>query len=305
MDFVAIDFETANEKRSSPCSLGVTVIENGIIKEEKYWLIKPKEVRFSPMNIWIHGIREEDVENEKEFHEIWHEVRPYIEGRLVVAHNASFDISVLRSTLDVYNIEYPEFQYGCTVTMAKNFYPNLTNHKLNTVCKFLNYEFRHHHAGADATAAAHILLSIINELKINSKDDLGEKLGIKFGSVFKGGYKASGSLGNSVVSSREQVKKVDNFLNKGEYFKNKNVVFTGPLKSLTRGEAMALIHKAGGFAKSSVSRKVDVLITNVMGWDTMPYHRLSNKMKRTRELINEGKEIAILCEEEFLKLLKR
>ena len=46
MDFVAIDFETANEKRNSACSIGLTVVKNNKIVEEKYFLIKPCEMRF-------------------------------------------------------------------------------------------------------------------------------------------------------------------------------------------------------------------------------------------------------------------
>ena len=105
MNFIAIDFETANEKRASACSLGITVVKNNKIIEEKYWLIKPKPFRFESRNIIIHGIREEDVINEKEFDELWPEIKPYLENNLVIAHNASFDFSVLRNTLDLYNLE--------------------------------------------------------------------------------------------------------------------------------------------------------------------------------------------------------
>ena len=67
MNFIAIDFETANEKRASACSLGMTIVKNGQVVDELYYLIKPKELRFSPMNTWIHGLRANDVKNAKEF----------------------------------------------------------------------------------------------------------------------------------------------------------------------------------------------------------------------------------------------
>lgn len=55
MNFIAIDFETANEKRDSACSIGLTVVKNNQIIEQKYYLIKPNELRFAPINISIHG----------------------------------------------------------------------------------------------------------------------------------------------------------------------------------------------------------------------------------------------------------
>lgn len=80
MNFVAIDFETANEKRNSPCSLGLAVIKDNKVVKEKYWLIRPYEFRFQPMNIMIHGIRPSDVESEPEFDALWPEISQYLEG---------------------------------------------------------------------------------------------------------------------------------------------------------------------------------------------------------------------------------
>lgn len=77
MNFVAIDFETANEKRASACSLGLVVVKNSQIVDKRYYLIKPKELRFAPMNTRIHGLRATDVKNEKEFNELWPEIKDY------------------------------------------------------------------------------------------------------------------------------------------------------------------------------------------------------------------------------------
>ena len=77
MNFVAIDFETANEKRNSPCSIGIVVVKDGEIVEKIHQLIKPKEMRFTPLNIGIHGIRPTMVENELEFDEVWEKIKGY------------------------------------------------------------------------------------------------------------------------------------------------------------------------------------------------------------------------------------
>lgn len=303
MRFVAIDFETANEKRNSPCALGLTVVEKGQILEEKYWLIKPPDMRFSPINIWIHGIREEDVVNEREFNELWKEIKPYLDGAFVIAHNASFDISVLRNTLDTYNIEYPEFQYACTVNMSKNFYPNFSNHKLNTVCNILGYKFQHHHAGEDATAAAFILKNIIEETGVDSVEELRKALGITIGKVYNHGYTPSLNIGKSLVSAKKFVTLQEKEKKVGLYFSGKAVAFTGPLRSLSRGEAKDLVEKAGGFAKGCVSKKIDILVTNFPDWQSQPIEIMSNKMKKAYDLIKEGQKIKIINEEEFLNLL--
>ncbi len=121
MNFVAIDFETANEKRNSPCSIGIVVVKDGKIVEKVHYLIKPKEMRFMPINIGIHGIRPHMVKDELEFDKIWEKIKGYFNNNLVIAHNASFDMSVLRSTLKLYNIKMPSFEYICTMKLSKKF----------------------------------------------------------------------------------------------------------------------------------------------------------------------------------------
>lgn len=48
MDFVTIDFETANNDRASICSAGIAIINDGKIIGTKYWLIKPSDLWFHP-----------------------------------------------------------------------------------------------------------------------------------------------------------------------------------------------------------------------------------------------------------------
>lgn len=304
MDFVAIDFETANEKRNSACSMGITVVENNSIVLEKYFLIRPCEMRFLPMNIWIHGITPEDVEGEKNFAELWEEIKPYIADKFIIAHNAGFDVSVLRNTLDFYGIEYPEFQYACSVVMSKNYYIDLPNHKLNTVSEALGFEFKHHHAGADATAAANILINICKDLNISTIEELALNLGLRIGQVYKGGYSSAGSLG----ASKKHKKFFDNISkdvksSENNIFLHKVVVFTGPLSSMNRMEAMRRIKALGGVIGSSVTKKTNYLITGIKNLESLSYQNKSGKMKKAENLISGGQDIKIMNEDEFLKII--
>lgn len=303
MDFIAIDFETANEKRNSACSIGLTIVKDNKIFEEKYFLIKPCEMRFQPMNIWIHGIRPEDVEKEKTFDEIWNEIKDDFEGSLVVAHNAAFDISVLRKTLDFYNIPYPNFKYACTVTMAKNFYKNLPNHKLGTVSEALGFEFSHHHAGEDAKACANILMNICDELNIRTLDELSSKLALRIGEVYEKGYKSAGRMGECrYISSLNYKKKVNN---EASSLKCKNVVFTGPLSSMSRAEAIGNVIRCGGDVANSVSKKTDILITGIRDVEKLKESEKSLKLKKAEKLKKDFNKIRIIDEDEFLLMIGR
>src|SRR5699024_9521039 len=110
MRFTSIDFETANAKRYSPCAVGIVVANEQEIVDEYYSLINPM-MGFSSFNINVHGITPYDVENAPSFAEIWPTIHSFLTSGITVAHNASFDMSVIRHTLDYFRIPYPEMEY--------------------------------------------------------------------------------------------------------------------------------------------------------------------------------------------------
>ncbi len=96
-DFVSIDFETANKNRCSPCSIGIAVIKAGEVVDSFEQLIRPHKdySEFNEFNIGIHGITPEMVKDAPEFDMVMERLFPLINNNIVVAHNMSFDSSVL------------------------------------------------------------------------------------------------------------------------------------------------------------------------------------------------------------------
>ncbi|MEW6182129.1 MAG: exonuclease domain-containing protein [Bacillota bacterium] len=178
MEFVAVDFETANQTRVSACAIGLVVMHKGTILERAAYLIRPPELRFSRFNIAIHGIRAEDVIDKPCFNELWPELKGYFEGKTVIAHNAAFDLSVLRNTLDTYNIAYPDFNCLCTLSISRRIWPHWPTHRLDYVAGQLGIVFQHHNALEDALAAAEIARKACLAARAGSLKELVSRLGI-------------------------------------------------------------------------------------------------------------------------------
>lgn len=177
--WVAIDFETANREKASACALGLAVIEHGFITEERSWLIQPPGNWFEWRNTEIHGIDEDLVAQEPEFDGLWDEIAPYLDGSVILAHNASFDIAVLRGSLARYELEPPATAgYHCTVSVARKVWPRLANHKLDSVCGHCGIDLVHHDAASDARACACIALAACGFVGAESLDALVERLGM-------------------------------------------------------------------------------------------------------------------------------
>lgn len=169
MDFVAIDFETANRAGTSACSVGLAIVRQGKIVDTYETLIRPEPFYFLPEFIDIHGIRPEQVEHEGDFSVVWPELYKRIAGQCLVAHNAPFDRGVLNACLAFYGIKFHAPQFACTVRLARHGLPQLPNHKLDTLCRHLNIELDHHKAGSDSVACAKIALHLcaVNKMSLS------------------------------------------------------------------------------------------------------------------------------------------
>lgn len=189
MNIVSLDFETANRNRNSPCAIGIVVANNTGIIDEFYSLINPL-TDFDRFNTYVHGITELDVEDAPTFPELWPKINAYISNSLVVAHNASFDMSVMRATLDRFDIAYPELEYLCSIPISKAAWPGLPNYKLNTLADFKGIEFAHHHALEDARVLGKLLIKAMKEHNTGDLKALVEKFQISCGKIFERSYVA-------------------------------------------------------------------------------------------------------------------
>lgn len=159
MNFIAMDYETATGQRASACSVAIVVVRDDKVVDSLYSLINP-EVPFSRYNQQVHHISAEMVADAPTWPELWPHIAPFFTAdQLVVAHNAGFDVSVVRKSLERYRIDPVKFQYIDTVATSRAFYPGWENYKLNTVSDRLGIPLEHHHnALADSYACAQILL---------------------------------------------------------------------------------------------------------------------------------------------------
>ncbi|WP_226037309.1 3'-5' exonuclease [Aquibacillus saliphilus] len=187
MNLVSIDFETANRYRTSACAIGIVVANQDGIIDEYYSLINPL-MEFESQNIYVHGITENDVADAPTFAEIWPVINEYLSDEIVVAHNASFDMSVLRAVLDRYDLQYPEFEYLCSVMISKKVWPGMPNYKLNTLADMIGSNFSHHHALDDSRVVIHLLLQAIREKQVDNLKDLVDSFQISCGKIFEKGY---------------------------------------------------------------------------------------------------------------------
>lgn len=172
MRWAAIDFETATHSRDSACALGVVVVENGIERARRSWLIRPPGNDYSWRNVEVHGIRPEHTEQSPGFAEVWAEALELIEDRPLIAHNASFDVGVIRGCCASFDVAPPPHRYLCTVQLARRTWPELERHRLPIVAAHVGAELDHHDALSDAAACSSIVHACIEAVSVPTVDAL-------------------------------------------------------------------------------------------------------------------------------------
>lgn len=189
--WVALDFETANGSRASACSVALVRVEGGEVAETFSTLIRPPEGHdeFWSRNTAIHGIRAADVAGAPGWRQVWKQMDDFIAGAPVVAHNAAFDLSVIRAANAATGVPWPTLRYACTVVLARRTWPGLPNYRLPRVAQAAGVRFTdHHRAEADALAAAQILLAQQRHHATTTIDDLVTATRVRWGRLDPTGY---------------------------------------------------------------------------------------------------------------------
>ncbi|WP_300345418.1 exonuclease domain-containing protein [Nesterenkonia sp.] len=174
LNFTAVDFETANGFRGSPCAIGLVRVRDGNVDELHFRRMRPPEGfdRFDPKNVAIHGITAERVAAEPRFGDLFAEIRAFIGDDILVAHNAVFDMEVFESALEVSGLDSPGFRCLCSVRLARAVY-QLDSHALPAAAAEAGFHLKHHHHALwDARAAAAVVVDIAEREKISSIETL-------------------------------------------------------------------------------------------------------------------------------------
>lgn len=305
MNFVAIDFETANPKHNSACAIGITPVKNGIVGDTFYSLIRPPELEFSHWNTRVHGISEGDVVDSPSLSDLWIEISPLIEDQLVVAHNASFDMSVLRHSLHAVGVTVPRFRYLCSLKLSRQLWPELASHSLGFLSITHAIPLDHHNAGSDALAAAQLVLLGGREKGKSCPLELASCCGVTVGEVFSNDdWTPVSGPSNRRSETTFELQLPDGFDISTHEFFGKQIAFTGAMTTFTRNEAMKVVEQLGGSPKSSVTKGTDYLVVGVLDVRSLAEGTSdSEKLRQAKSLREKGGKVKVITDSDFMEII--
>ena len=164
--YVVFDLETTgfSSVKDKIIEIGAVKVENGEITDKYSTFVNPKIP--IPFRITqLTSITDEMVMNSPEIETILPQFLEFVGDAVLVAHNASFDVSFIEENCRNQGIE-PDFTSVDTVGLARVLLPTLSKFKLNIVAKALNISQEHHHRAVDdARVTAEIYVKFIQMLE--------------------------------------------------------------------------------------------------------------------------------------------
>jgi DNA polymerase-3 subunit epsilon len=184
MNFVSIDFETAKYSRESACAVGLVKYQDGKAIDTFYSLIRPPILYIRPDFTDIHGLTVEDIKDAPGFMDIWDSsIKPFIGDLPLAAHNAPFDMGVLRAVLEWYEFSVPRLRYFCTLALARNVWPELESHALTALAEHFGIVYNAHNALDDAMTCGKLVLMAADKLGSANLAELLKKANVGMGSL--------------------------------------------------------------------------------------------------------------------------
>lgn len=185
LDFVAVDWETANPSYASACQVGMALVRGGRIAAHWATLVRPPVGgdHVHPDNEAVHGITADRLRLAPHFREVWPRVLARIGSLPVVAHNAAFDTRVMRDSALIAGFRWPTLDFACSLVLARC-HLQLPDYTLPGCSSAIGVPLsRHHDALSDALACAQITLHLADRVGTESLDGLLHVSGVAWGHI--------------------------------------------------------------------------------------------------------------------------
>ncbi|MBC7275681.1 exonuclease domain-containing protein [Nocardioides sp.] len=303
-DYTAIDFETANSFRGSPCSVGLVRVRDGHIVDQRHWLMRPpaKADWFDSWNVTIHGITPDMVQDAPRWQDLLPGMMDFIGNDVVVAHNAGFDIGVIRYACAVDNIAWPELRFLDTLVLSRRAIP-LPSYRLPYVAQHFGAPLHNHHdALADAKAVVGVIDGLAASRDAENLEALADSIGVQIGHMSAGIY--IGSVVTTGSSGKLCKAELNPDADPDGYLYGRVIVFTGKLMSMTRQVAWDECSKVGAIAELTSTKRTNVLVVGDINPAVLrPGSILTGKARKAFQLQDKGQEIEVMTEDDFLNCL--
>jgi DNA polymerase III subunit epsilon len=306
LDFTAVDFETASSQPGSVCAVGLIRVRDGQVAGKSGGLVRPPDGlgEFTDYQTSLHGITAEMVATAPPWRQVAAWICQYAGSDVLICHNATFTIGVLRNACAADGIPLPTADFLCTMLMARQVF-RLPSYRLPFVADKCGIELAgRHQVLINARGAALVAVALARQHGAGTPGELAEALGIPMGRLEPGRYVPATGDGPPSSRDRAATPEASPHPHPDHPLYGRVIVFTGTLKTRTRQQAWNDAAAVGGIPEKDVTRRTNILVIGDLNPAVLtPGATTTGKAAHAFALQGKGQDIEVMTEDDFIRSL--
>ncbi len=181
--YCVLDLETTgfSPKTEKITEVGIMKIKDGKVIDEFSTFVNP-EKPIPPKVVEVTNITDDMVQDAETIDKIFPKILEFIDGSVLVAHNASFDMGFLKYNAKQLGYEF-DYTYVDTLALSRKIFPDLKKYKLGKIAEYLKIKVEVAHRALDdvdtTVKVYNEMMKILKERGATSVKDIGEKASAK------------------------------------------------------------------------------------------------------------------------------
>lgn len=301
LNFVLMRIECCNHYKDTPCRVALVGVKDSRIEKQREFMIDPEDSFFEFM---ISGIQLADLRGKGSFVEHWEDIQSFIrEYPLLVVTADGYDADVLFNAISRYHVDCASILYLTAKAVLRRSVSTYS-YRFDFLCDLLNVPVTDSCMPLDLASNWCDLL--IAALKDNEAQDLltfVDNNKIIIGSISSESYSKCYIKRMYKPRKRENIELDESNFEEEHPFYAQNIVFTGTLQYFERAKAQEYVERIGGHCPSGLSKTTNYLVVGVQNPAQVGPDGLSSKQKKAIKYKEEGVEIELLSETEFIDIM--
>ena len=304
LNFLLIRIECCNLSKNSPCRIALVGVKNSIVCEEKEILVEPSESDFDYLES---GMTFTDLKGVGSFNKHWMELQELLyKYPLVVATNDGYDAEVLYNSIKRFGVQCDPVNYVTAKNMMRKSI-HIPSYAFDALCEKYGLECNHNLPLTKARVWVDIILKSYDKVEEDNLEAFFNENKLVVGQISSGEFKKS-YLKKNCRKRTYKRNQVDYVVDESKFqpdhlFFDQLLVFTGSFDSFVKDEARRWIEEIGGHYSDGLTKSTNFLVVGIQNPSVVGPDGLSAKQRKAIKYNQEGCDIELLTEKEFLEIM--
>lgn len=305
LNFLLLRIECCNTLKNTPCRIALIGVKDSAIYEEKEILVEPSESDFDYLES---GMTLAELKGIGSFDEHWMELQKFLHKYpLVVATNDGYDAEVLYNAIKRFGVQCDPISYVTSKNMMRKSV-HIPSYAFNDLCEKYELECNDNLPMAKARIWVNILLKSYDKVESDNLETFFNEQKLIVGQISSGEFKRCFLKRSYRKRTYKRKDESDHVIDESKFqpdhlFFDQLIVFTGSFDHFVKDEARKWVEEIGGHYSDGLTKSTNFLVVGTQNPSVVGPDGLSGKQRKAIKYNQEGCDIELLTEKEFLDIM--